>query len=244
MSLPFALHGFYTSIKGSAGEQAQKLAIVVAITTIIYSFAGHKEWRFIHPLLPILLVFASKSLVDAYHHTEGNTARAPQKIFRLPITTRNACILLASVPLSVYVIFFHGRGQIAAIDYLRHLPPSNISSVGFLMPCHSTPWQSHLHREDLEGHAWALGCEPPLQYVQPVSPSHRNRGSFFCNLGIRILANIKTKPVCFTIHPYAIFAYISQITLILRFRDQHCHPHLPGNRITRKETGAIHGRHI
>lgn len=25
-----------------------------------------------------------------------------------------------------------------------------LRSVGFLMPCHSTPWQSHLHRAELE----------------------------------------------------------------------------------------------
>jgi phosphatidylinositol glycan class B len=33
-------------------------------------------------------------------------------------------------------------------------------SVGFLMPCHSTPWRSHLVFPSIE--AWALSCEPPL----------------------------------------------------------------------------------
>jgi len=32
--------------------------------------------------------------------------------------------------------------------------------VGFLMPCHSTPWRSKLVHPGLK--AWALGCEPPL----------------------------------------------------------------------------------
>lgn len=32
--------------------------------------------------------------------------------------------------------------------------------VGFLMPCHSIPWRSHLYYADLR--AWALTCEPPL----------------------------------------------------------------------------------
>ncbi|KAL3428269.1 alg9-like mannosyltransferase [Phlyctema vagabunda] len=32
--------------------------------------------------------------------------------------------------------------------------------VGFLMPCHSTPWRSMLVHPGLK--AWALGCEPPL----------------------------------------------------------------------------------
>ena len=64
----------------------------------------------------------------------------------------------------IYVTFFHGRAQVAVMHYLRSLPPANLTSVGFLMPCHSTPWQAYLHRADLveEGRMWALGCEPPL----------------------------------------------------------------------------------
>ncbi|KAJ3567955.1 hypothetical protein NP233_g6034 [Leucocoprinus birnbaumii] len=34
-------------------------------------------------------------------------------------------------------------------------------SVGFLMPCHSTPGQAYLHRPTWE--VWSLGCEPPLR---------------------------------------------------------------------------------
>jgi len=33
-------------------------------------------------------------------------------------------------------------------------------TVGFLMPCHSTPWRSHLVFSGIK--AWALGCEPPV----------------------------------------------------------------------------------
>jgi len=33
--------------------------------------------------------------------------------------------------------------------------------VGFLMPCHSTPLQSYLHRPEVE--VWTIGCEPPLR---------------------------------------------------------------------------------
>jgi len=50
-----------------------------------------------------------------------------------------------------------------------------IESIGFIMPCHSTPWQSHLHSKELEmdrmaegnasgegGRIWFIGCEPPI----------------------------------------------------------------------------------
>ncbi|THH27494.1 hypothetical protein EUX98_g6681 [Antrodiella citrinella] len=48
--------------------------------------------------------------------------------------------------------------------YLRSLPADEVKSVGFLMPCHSTPWQAYLHRREWsdESHYWSLGCEPPL----------------------------------------------------------------------------------
>lgn len=41
--------------------------------------------------------------------------------------------------------------------------------VGFLMPCHSTPWRSHLVHPALR--AWALTCEPPLHI--PANSSER-----------------------------------------------------------------------
>ncbi|CAH7687820.1 expressed protein, partial [Phakopsora pachyrhizi] len=63
------------------------------------------------------------------------------------------------------------------MDYLRHRPDQELKSVGFLMPCHSTPWQSHLHKprldpivkrkldgnvevEEVEERMWMLNCEP------------------------------------------------------------------------------------
>jgi phosphatidylinositol glycan class B len=41
-------------------------------------------------------------------------------------------------------------------------------TVAFLMPCHSTPWRSHLVHSSID--AWALTCEPPLD----VKPSQRD----------------------------------------------------------------------
>jgi len=52
------------------------------------------------------------------------------------------------------------------MGYLRSLARDGgeVRSIGFLMPCHSTPWQSHLHNPQLDhpGKLWAIGCEPPL----------------------------------------------------------------------------------
>lgn len=81
----------------------------------------------------------------------------------IPICTTHLALLLLSVPASVYVVLFHCSAPVSVVTYLRDLPPHELAGgVGFLMPCHSTPWQAYLHRSRMEGRMWALGCEPPL----------------------------------------------------------------------------------
>jgi phosphatidylinositol glycan class B len=157
----------------------------VVWTISVYSVAGHKEWRFIHPLLPLLHVLAAKSLVDLRHKSKSpaevrsrptkSRQRMKAKPFRFkhmqvfpPIHPAHLTLLLLSLPASVYVVFFYCSAPISVMAYLRQLPDAELrGSVGFLMPCHSTPWQAYLHKKELavDGKVWALGCEPPLGSV-------------------------------------------------------------------------------
>jgi phosphatidylinositol glycan class B len=107
---------------------------------------------------------------------------------KIPRPRRLLLILLLSlnVVISIYTTQFHQRGVLSVISYLRteyeslHLnelgqplvaSPSDNNSLqntdadteifaAFLMPCHSTPWRSHLVYPGLK--AWALTCEPPI----------------------------------------------------------------------------------
>jgi phosphatidylinositol glycan class B len=170
-SLPFVLHGMHLAVKNNEKNLKTMLGCIVWTLTV-FSFVGHKEWRFLHPLLPMLHIFASRSLVELHHCSAKAEVEVPRekgknaiaKPFSLPIRTRDLCLLLLAVPASIYVVFFHCVGQIKVMSYLRSLPPENLTSVGFLTPCHSTPWQAYLHRPELAapGRMWALGCEPPL----------------------------------------------------------------------------------
>ena len=67
---------------------------------------------------------------------------------------------LLSLAPSLYVMRWHSAGQIEVLTHLRGLSEKELRSIGFLMPCHSTPAQSHLHRRIP---IWRLTCEPPLQ---------------------------------------------------------------------------------
>lgn len=175
-SLPFVLYGMLLAVK----KNEKKLKVMLGCilwTLTAFSFVGHKEWRFLHPLLPMLHIFASRSLVELYHRSAKAEIKvscekrkyAVAKTFPLPIRTRDLCLLLLTIPASIYVVFFHCVGQIKVMSYLRSLPPENLTSVGFLTPCHSTPWQTYLHRPELAapGRMWALGCEPPLGLQYP-----------------------------------------------------------------------------
>ncbi len=160
-ALPWVLHGAYLARGSSAPAPLRVLFGLLVWTISVYSLAGHKEWRFLHPLLPSMHVLAAKSFVDS-RGAKGGSSSGPLLARRLLITL--------SVPALIYVTFFHERAQVAVMHHLRHLAPETSRSIGFLMPCHSTPWQAYLHRPDLnnDGVLWALGCEPPLQYVRHV----------------------------------------------------------------------------
>ncbi|CAF9916655.1 MAG: hypothetical protein GOMPHAMPRED_001069 [Gomphillus americanus] len=89
-------------------------------------------------------------------------------------------ILLLNLLIAMFTTQHHQRGVLSVLTYLRtehetkyltqppalaHLPPADTTmTVGFLMPCHSTPWRSHLIHPNIQ--AWSLGCEPPV-HVPP-----------------------------------------------------------------------------
>ncbi|KAJ8079143.1 glycosylphosphatidylinositol anchor biosynthesis [Marasmius tenuissimus] len=172
-AIPFVLHGGWLVAKSSNAGTSKILLGLLGWTMSIYSLAGHKEWRFIHPLLPILHMLAAKSLVDSSpkdtHHT-------------LPITRQKLVLLLASVPISTYIVLLYCSGPISVMGYIRSLPTDELAGgIGLLMPCHSTPGHAYLHRPQLaHGELWALGCEPPLQN-QNISTYQDQTTIFFAN---------------------------------------------------------------
>lgn len=177
-ALPFVLHGAYLAHQQRNGSSTALYAMLgVTVWTIaVYSLGSHKEWRFLHPLLPLLHVFAAKSLVDlndGYAKYDASLINTPSKGHPgkretkakplIPIRRTHLCFLLLNIPLMYYVMRWHGSAQISVMHYLRSVPAHELDSLGFLMPCHSTPWQAYLHRSNLEdpGRMWAIGCEPP-----------------------------------------------------------------------------------
>ncbi|KAJ7724487.1 glycosyltransferase family 22 protein [Mycena maculata] len=162
-SLPFVLRQSWLILRGRESKALGTMLGCVAWTIGVYSLASHKEWRFIHPLLPILHVFAAKTLYDMSDH---------QGHINYQLQRRLLAILLVTVPASCYIMFLYCNAPIRVMAFIRSLPREELrdGGVGFLMPCHSTPGHAYLHRPELAGgRLWALGCEPPLQNQDPVT---------------------------------------------------------------------------
>jgi phosphatidylinositol glycan class B len=149
----------------STQQQVQtRLAWASIVTTLTLSLVSHKEVRFLYPLLPFLHVAAAGPLSKYLPANGPSTQKAIVVLF-----------IVANIFIGGYVSTVHQRGVIDVLAQLRHkhelrnvlagfnhVTPDKVSNttVGFLMPCHSTPWRSHLVYPEIS--AWALTCEPPL----------------------------------------------------------------------------------
>lgn len=128
--LPFFLHGCTL-----ASKKYRILLISISWTVIVYSMLAHKEFRFIYPVLPFCMIFCGISLESL-------------KSWRRPA----ACAVLFSnlVP-ALYTGLIHQRGTLDVMGHLQSLcnssSPSKLQQpeILFLMPCHSTPFYSHIH---------------------------------------------------------------------------------------------------
>ena len=147
---------------------------------IVLSLISHKEVRFIYPLLPLLHILCAGPIttffVPAIKSSPHPTARSSPRTFRQLLL---ALILLLNTAVALLATTSHQPGPLSVLSYLRsqhityylsvpppssHLPAppasDSMMTVGFLMPCHSTPWRSHMVFPTIK--AWALTCEPPL----------------------------------------------------------------------------------
>lgn len=136
------------------------LASAAANTVLVLSLSPHSEWRFLHPLLPILLLLTLPALQQTHAATIAGGhyfTTALRQYCRIPRSAWYLIILAPIVPY-LYLNAFHGAAQVAVTNNLRAGDYGEIRSLVALMPCHSTPWASHLGTVP----GWFLTCEPPL----------------------------------------------------------------------------------
>jgi phosphatidylinositol glycan class B len=191
-ALPFAAYGTWQSLRrGNSDVNSTSVwqskvkfifALATAFTVLALSTIDHKEMRFLYPLLPILHILAAKPLATFF---SALTRRKSRAVILL-------VLLAANVLIAYYTAMIHQRGVIDVMHYLRQtqesrpehysVDGSTISSatnmtVGFLMPCHSTPWRIYLVYPEIE--AWALTCEPPLHMTPAQRAAYMDEADIF-----------------------------------------------------------------
>lgn len=178
-ALPFGLIGLWQSLRSAARQFGLRprfiLTMAVLTSVLALSCISHKEVRFIYPLLPILHVLAAKPFAHFF------TPPRPTTIFK---TILLLLLLGVNIFIAAYTTQVHQRGVVDVVHFLRHeqeshltaSPPTNITAA-FLMPCHSTPWRSHLVYPEIS--AWALTCEPPINQTPAQRAAYLDEADVF-----------------------------------------------------------------
>ena len=163
----------------------RQLATVSIFVPLVLSLIAHKEVRFVYPLLPALHILAASPFATFFLPVSApRTSKLRSFLF---------CLLaIASVGLAFFATTLHQRGPIDVLSYLRDqhtqhylsqpptnslVPTASTMTVAFLMPCHSTPWRSHLVFPSIK--AWALTCEPPLHLPPSEHEAYLDEADLF-----------------------------------------------------------------
>ncbi|RVD83495.1 uncharacterized protein DFL_007882 [Arthrobotrys flagrans] len=159
--LPLAIYSFFTGLNDPSSYSATThLTRLLGLVPIAFMTTQHKEVRFLYPLLPIFHVLMAGVGVPGL--PKKGTKR----------WTFWAVMVGVNIPIAYYTGYVHQRGVVDVVHWLRkeHYSGSKGVSlggarVGFLMPCHSTPFVSYMWdaaMKDGRTSAWFLTCEPPV----------------------------------------------------------------------------------
>ncbi|XP_077276775.1 phosphatidylinositol glycan anchor biosynthesis class B [Temnothorax americanus] len=127
--------------------------IVIGWTLFVYSLLSHKEFRFILPLLPLLIHTS---------FTRLNRSRVTAGVRKWYV----ALLVLSNVIPGLFFSTLHQCGTLTITEILRgEITRANATSADTLIltPCHGTPLYSHLH---VNATVRFLTCEPNLNKIE------------------------------------------------------------------------------
>ncbi|KAI3709197.1 hypothetical protein L2E82_38956 [Cichorium intybus] len=137
--LPFMVAGIIQS-------KHWKLSGLILWVLTLYSVLGHKEFRFVLPVLPISLLFSGYSLAMlSQQHSFNKKIKKHKRSWKIKASV--IFLLATNIPMAVYMSMVHQRGTEDVMNYLaKEAFEGNVKSILFLTPCHSTPYYSTLHQ--------------------------------------------------------------------------------------------------
>ncbi|XP_059461275.1 mannosyltransferase APTG1 isoform X1 [Corylus avellana] len=139
------------SIAGIIWSKQWKLSGLIAWVLGLYSVLGHKEFRFVLPVLPIALIFSGYALAKMKApgapdtKKKGSLRSHVKGSFKMRLSI--LFLLATNIPMALYMSLVHQRGTEDVMIFLsKEARNEKVQSILFLMPCHATPYYSSLHR--------------------------------------------------------------------------------------------------
>ncbi|XP_042229036.1 GPI mannosyltransferase 3-like [Homarus americanus] len=152
--LPFILATLYYPTRH------KELLSVCMWSIFVYSCLGHKEFRFLLPVLPLCLCIAG----DYIAFTLASYSKRTDHSIRCRSAFVFIFLIVPNLVAALYLGLVHQRGPLDTMTILqKDIERNNNSDILFLMPCHSTPYFSHLHKNISMKF---LTCEPNLQHKE------------------------------------------------------------------------------
>ena len=123
---------------------------MICFQYFFFSFLGHKEFRFIFPMVPLAMCYCGlflSSQAGPYSNkmekpSEGDLAAVLRPGWKTKIIV--FFLAITNIPLALYTCTVHQKGTVDVIEYIQVESSKRRSnddmSVLFLMPCHSTPF--------------------------------------------------------------------------------------------------------
>lgn len=172
-TLPFIISVIETIRYRSVYPYRASLLLSIIITLISFSFLQHKEFRFILPLLPMCLYMTGDYL-----------SRWSRKASKLAVWLTAIALFVGNILPAIYISFVHQQGANNVMPLLAKISRDFRDESGqrakllFLMPCHSTPFYSHIHENVT---MLFVSCEPnfngekqDVQYIDETTKFYQS----------------------------------------------------------------------
>ncbi|CAA0831593.1 Alg9-like mannosyltransferase family [Striga hermonthica] len=137
------------SIAGIIMSKEWKLSGLIIWVLGVYSLLGHKEFRFVLPVLPIALIFSGIPLANLHQRkmSKRKQIRNSRKNHYSRLHMSVIFLLVTNLPMALYMSMVHQRGAEDVMNYLsKEARDNKVKSILFLTPCHATPYYSTLHQ--------------------------------------------------------------------------------------------------
>lgn len=172
-TVPFLFATSQTIRSRAVFPERMALLYAISFTVLVFSLLPHKEFRFMLPVLPMCLFISADYLsrwsrkasrcVFFFRNYFFNFSKPPSR-FSVIIWLVAIAIVATNVLAAGYLGWEHQKGTTMVMPYLSDVArtyraPENgdRAKLLFLMPCHSTPFYSHVHQNVTMRF---LTCEP------------------------------------------------------------------------------------